>query len=71
MRKRKWNQLSQLSTKVIPTEKTQAGHILTMKAAKILQRLVILGTLGMPDYGLQKRWYQLQGNFDSYLHAKN
>ena len=41
------------------------------EAAKILQRLVVLGTLGIPDYGLQKGWYQLQGKFDSYLHAKN
>ena len=29
-RKRKWNQLSQSSTKVIPIEKTQANHISTM-----------------------------------------
>ena len=23
------------------------------------------------DYGHQKQWYMLQGNFDSYLHEKN
>ena len=40
---------------------------------EILQRyckLVILGTLGVHGYGHQKLWYPLQGNFDTYLHAK-
>ena len=36
-----------------------------------MQSLVALGTLGMPDYGHQKWWYLLQGNFDSYFYVKN
>ena len=31
----------------------------------------IFGTLGMPDHGHLKRWYQLVENFNAYLHAKN
>ena len=40
----------------------------------ILQRYykrAILGTLGMPDYDQQKRYYQPEKKFDVYVHAKN
>ena len=34
-------------------------------------KLVILGTLGMAHHPHQNQWYQLEGNFNIYLHAKN
>ena len=34
-------------------------------------KLVILGTLSMPDHSQQKLQYQFLDNFDSYLYAKN
>ena len=34
-------------------------------------KLAFWGTLGMPGYDQQKRWYQLVGKFDVYRHAKN
>ena len=33
--------------------------------------LVILGTLGMPGYGHQKRWYQLVENFNVHHCSRN
>ena len=41
---------------------------------EILQRyskVAIFGTLCMPGYGYQKRWYQLVENFDVNLHTQN
>ena len=32
---------------------------------------LILGTLSMPGYTQQKWYYQLVGDFDVYVHAKN
>ena len=74
--KKKWNQLSQFrrtSTKVIPIE--DLGWPNFGNEPRVQEKLQKyceeLGTLGMPYHGHQKRWYLLQGNFDSYLHAKN
>ena len=51
-------------------KKSTSSPYFSGDTAKICQ-LIILSTLGMPDYGHPKWKYQLVKHFDAYLHAKN
>lgn len=48
----------------------QKSNFIPTVFLEILERLQNC-TLSMPEYGYQKRRYQLVENFDVYLHAKN
>ena len=59
--------------KIIPMAHAKNNFIspFFLEILQICYEIVILGTLGIPDYGHQKCWYQLVENLDDNLHAKN